>query len=219
MVVGLGSGTTVAAAVGLLGERVAAGLRISAIATSRATALLAQRANIPLIDFFDETTMDLAIDGVDEIDRDFRAIKGAGGAMLREKIVGTAAARMVAIADASKQVSRLGTRSLPIEVLPFAFGFVVSAIADLSLVPVLRMNGANRYRTDQENWIVDCTGGSFADPDTLAASIAAVPGVIGHGLFLTEIDALYLADAAGSVVLCERNSIEANLPIFREFRL
>lgn len=218
MVVGLGSGTTVAEAILLLGDRVAGGLRITAVATSRATAVLARCASIPLVDFADHTTVDLVIDGVDEIDPAFRAIKGAGGAMLREKVVGAAAIRMIAIADASKQVARLGTRPLPVEVLPFAFSFVASALADLGLVAALRSTGAKPYMTDQENWILDCTGGDLSQPDALAASIAAIPGVLGHGLFLCEIDALYVAGRDGDVARDERSSLQSHAPLLGDSR-
>jgi ribose 5-phosphate isomerase A len=216
MVIGLGSGTTVAEAIGLLGARVAAGLCITAIATSRMTASLAKRAKIPLLDFSDKAFVDLAIDGVDEIDPACRAIKGAGGAMLREKVVGTAAGRMIAIADASKQVARLGTRPLPVEVLPFAAAFASGVLADLGVVTTLRRSGSKPYLTDQGNWIIDCTTGDLADPDALAASIAAIPGVLAHGLFLTEIDALYIAGPGPGVVCREREAVA--LPTFSSVR-
>ena len=209
MIVGLGSGTTAAEAIALLGKRVSNGLRITGVATSRATAVRAQRAGIPLINFSDRAVVDLSIDGIDEIDPVFRAIKGAGGAMLREKVIGAAAERMIAIADSSKEVAHLGTCSLPVEVLPFATGFVGSALANLGFASALRLNGMSPFVTDQGNWIIDCTGGNLVDLVDTAASIAAIPGVLAHGLFLTEIDALYVAAPGQPAVCLERNCAPA----------
>lgn len=210
MTVGLGSGTTVAQAIVLLGQRVSAGLGFVGIATSRATADLAQRANIPLQDFSSHATVHLAIDGVDEVDAALRAIKGAGGALLREKVVGAAAERMIAIADSSKQVDRLGMRPLPVEVLPFAAGFVASALADLGFATTLRAAGGEYFVTDQGNWIIDCVGGEIDEPVALAAAIAAIPGALAHGLFLTEIDALYIAGPGLAVTRRDRTALVAS---------
>jgi ribose 5-phosphate isomerase A len=118
MLVGLGTGTTAAFAIEALGLRVREGLACRAVATSERTTGLARVAGIPLLDLTDIAEIDLCIDGVDEIDAGLRAIKGAGGAMLREKIVASAARRMVAIADQSKAVVNLGARPVPIELLP-----------------------------------------------------------------------------------------------------
>ena len=137
MLVGLGTGTTAAHLIDALGERVRQGLAIRAVATSLATGDHAGRAGIPLLDMGDIATVDLAIDGVDEIDPQFRAIKGGGGALLREKIVATAATRMIAIADGSKAVSQL-RRAVPIEVLPFARASVERHLRDLGGDPVWR---------------------------------------------------------------------------------
>jgi ribose 5-phosphate isomerase A len=193
MVVGLGSGSTVAFAIAALGLRVAAGLRIDAVSTSLATERAARAAGIPIRDFADVAAIDLAIDGVDEIDPRFRAIKGAGGALLREKIVAAAAGRMIAIADGSKPVERLGHAALPVEILPFARSFVAAAIRKLGGEPLLRRDAAGGlFATDQGNQILDCTFGPIADPAGLATALAAIPGLLGHGLFLTEIDALFV---------------------------
>ena len=123
MRVGLGSGSTAAFAIDALARRVRGGLRCKAVATSQRTAERAKAAGIDLLNLEKVAEVDLCIDGVDEIDSDFRAIKGTGGAMLRERIVATAARRMVAIADASKAVSKLGARPVPVELLPLARAF------------------------------------------------------------------------------------------------
>jgi ribose 5-phosphate isomerase A len=194
MVVGLGTGTTAAFAISALGRRVAAGLKVTAAGTSLATEHAARAAGIPMITFEDVGRVDLCIDGADEIDAAFRAIKGGGGAMVREKIVATAAVRMICIVDAGKPVAQLA-RPLPIEVLPFARAFVSRAIEALGGVPRLRAGPAGApILSDQSNLLIDCAFGPIADPAALAAALDPIPGLVGHGLFLTEIDALFVGD-------------------------
>lgn len=192
MLVGLGTGSTAAFLIEELGRQVADGLRIEATATSKASEALAERAGLRVRPFDTVARVDLAIDGVDEIDSSLRAIKGAGGAMLREKVVAEAATRMVAIADASKRVERLGAAAVPVEVLPFAQAFVEARLRDLGAKPVLRRMGDDIYVTDQGNAVMDCRFADMATPDVLAGSLARIPGLLGHGLFLREIDAAYI---------------------------
>jgi len=201
MLVGLGTGTTVAFAIEALGQRVAAGLRITTVATSLATAHSAEAAGLRVLPFDDLDEVDVAIDGADEIDGKLRAIKGAGGAMLREKVVASAARRVIAIADARKQVAILGAQPLPIEVLPFAVGFVTRRIAELGADVALRMTGKRFYRTDQNNAVLDCRFGAIGQPEALAATLSAIPGVLGHGLFLDEIDVAYVGRSEGTLYL------------------
>jgi ribose 5-phosphate isomerase A len=186
MLIGIGTGTTVAYLLDALGERVAAGLSIRAVATSVATETRGRALGIGFESFAPLASVDLAIDGVDEIDGALRAIKGGGGALLREKIVAEAATRMIAIADAAKQVAVLGTHPLPLEVLDFARGFVTARVAALGGEAKLRQGGL----TDQGNPLLDCHFGAINDPERLAANLEAIPGVLAHGLFLREIDAL-----------------------------
>jgi len=193
MLVGLGTGSTAAHAIAAIGARVREGLSIDAVATSIASAKLARQHGIELLDFEDVAALDLVIDGADELDPQLRAIKGAGGAMLREKIVAAAAKRMVVVADGSKRVARLGTAAVPVEVLPFARSFVAVALRGLGGEPVLRRRGSDPYLTDQDNIVFDCAFGLLDAPEALAAALAAIPGVLGHGLFLREVDAAYIA--------------------------
>ena len=210
MIVGLGTGSTIAFAIEALGRRVAAGLSIVTVATSQATARAAAQAGLAVRDLTGISVVDLCIDGVDEIDPAFRAIKGAGGAMLREKIVATAAKRMIAIADSSKAVSHIGARPVPVEVLPDAHAFVSAAIAVLGGGPSLRRkpDGAATV-TDQGDIILDCRFAIGTDWAALAPELAAIPGMLGHGLFLTEIDALYLGTADG---LAHRERVSTESP-------
>ena len=205
MLVGLGTGSTAAFLIDELGRRFAAGLKFQAVATSIASEKQAKALGIPVLPFSEVAHIDLAIDGADEIDPQLRAIKGAGGAMLREKCVAAAAARMVVIADSSKKVAQLG-RSMPVpcETLPFAHAFVGRALEELGARAVLRMKEGTPYRTDQGNLILDCHFGPIADPAGLAASLSSIPGMLGHGLFVTEVDGLYCAEH-GSATFTARN--------------
>lgn len=199
MIVGLGTGSTAAFAIAALGERVRDGLAIRAVATSLASEAQARAMGIPLIDL--PARLDLTIDGADEIDDDLRAIKGAGGAMLREKIVAAASARMVVIADGSKRVGVIGAAPVPVEVLPFALPFVAARLVALGVRPTLRAG----FTTDQGNFILDCQILPAADFATLAAEMDAIPGALGQGLFLGEVSAAYIA-SEGVVTRLERSA-------------
>lgn len=205
MLVGLGTGSTVAFLLDALAARVRDGLRIEAVATSIATERAAAAGGIRVRDFASVAAVDLAIDGVDEIDAACRAIKGAGGAMLREKVVAASARRMVAIADGSKRVERLGAAGVPVpvEVLPFAGAFVEARLRALGSEPALRMTDGAPYLTDNGHCVVDARFREIHDPEALAAAIDAVPGALGHGLFPREIDAAYITDG-GIVTHLER---------------
>lgn len=198
MLVGLGTGSTAAFAIHRLGERVRAGLRVRAVATSLRSAEQARALGIEMLDFADVAATDLAIDGTDEIDGRLYAIKGAGGAMLREKIVAESAARMIVIADGSKRVAAIGAAKLPVEVLPFARSFVAGRLADLGATITLRGGDATPFRTDQDNLVLDCHFATLGDPRALDAALAAIPGVLAHGLFLREID---------SAIICQQGQV------------
>ncbi|MFK3890084.1 ribose-5-phosphate isomerase RpiA [Sphingomonas sp. NPDC079357] len=198
MLVGLGTGSTVRFAIDALGRRVAEGLRIAAVATSLDSADRAAALGIVVRDFAQVARVDLTIDGADEIDDRLWAIKGAGGAMLREKIVAAASTRMVVIADASKRVPAIGAAKLPIEVLPFARSYVADRLAMLDATVTVR-DGV----TDNGNLVLDAHFSLFPDARALATALDATPGVLGHGLFLDEVDATYVADR-GVVTRLER---------------
>ena len=200
MTLGLGTGSTAAWFVTLLGERVQDGLRVRGVPTSETTAALARQCGIEVIGldqvgFETGGRIDLCVDGVDEVDGQNRAIKGGGGALLREKIVAAGSDRVVYIADASKQVETLGAFSLPVEVIPFAVAFVASRIAALGCEPVLRETAdGTAFRTDENNVVLDCPFGTIEDPESLAAELALIPGVVEHGLFLGMIDEMLFGD-------------------------
>lgn len=197
MLVGLGTGSTAAHAIRAIGR---SGMTVDAVATSLASEELARECGIRVRDFADVARVDLTIDGADELDDNFRAIKGAGGAMLREKIVAAASARMVVVVDGSKRVAAIGAAALPVEVLPFARAYAADALA-----PMFADVRVREGRTDNGNLVIDCRDAVERDWDGLAARLSALPGVLGHGLFLSEVDAAYVA-ADGVVTRLERRT-------------
>ncbi|MEJ8572923.1 ribose-5-phosphate isomerase RpiA [Microbaculum marinum] len=209
MRLGLGTGSTAAHFVELLGARVRAGhLDVVGVPTSEATHRLAVQHGVPLTSLDDTPELDLTVDGADELDHDLRLIKGGGGALLREKIVAAASGRMVVIADQSKLVATLGRFPLPVEVIPFGYRSTALAIAraagKLGLDPVLHLRSGSSgspFRTDSGNLIYDCDLRAIPDADALAAALTAIPGVVEHGLFIGLCSAAVVAGADGIRVL------------------
>jgi ribose 5-phosphate isomerase A len=184
-VVGLGTGSTAAYFIKLLGEKVRNGLRIRGIPTSARSQELAQSLNIPLTTLDECQEIDVTVDGADEVDPQLRLIKGGGGALLREKIVASATRQFVIVADISKRVPRLGKFPLPVEVIRFAQALVAKRIAALGADVRLRTDaGRNPYLTDENNHILDCRFGEILDADSLARELSDMPGVVEHGLFI-----------------------------------
>jgi ribose 5-phosphate isomerase A len=183
MLVGLGTGSTAAFFIDGLGRLVAAGLSITAVATSRASATRAAGLGIPLVEVADRP-IDLTVDGADEIDPRLNLVKGLGGALLREKVVASASTRMIVIATDDKLVARLGRGPLPVEILPLLWTHTNERLARLGLVPTLREVDGAPFVSDNGGYVVDCRFTPPPDLARLAADIAAIPGVLGHGLFL-----------------------------------
>jgi ribose 5-phosphate isomerase A len=184
-VVGLGTGSTAAYAVKFLGERVRAGLKIQGIPTSVRTQELAVSAGIPLTTLDEFQQIDVTIDGTDEFDPQLCLIKGGGGALLREKVIASAARQVTIIADASKQVPVLGKFPLPVEVIPFAQAVVLKKIAALGASVKLRQTKDGRpFITDEHHHILDCSFGQIPDPPALARKLEGIPGIVEHGLFI-----------------------------------
>jgi len=185
-IVGLGTGSTAAFMVRLLAERVREGLKIRGIPTAIHTRDLALSLGIPLTTLDEFQEIDVAIDGADEIDPRLRLIKGGGGALLREKIVESAARKLVIIADSSKPVAVLGKFPVPVEVISFAQALVAKRIAALGATVRMRTDGVseNPYITDEGHQILDCCFGQIPSPAELALKLKAIPGVVEHGLFV-----------------------------------
>jgi ribose 5-phosphate isomerase A len=208
MTLGLGTGSTAARFVDLVGQRVKAGLRVKCVPTSQATHAQAERLGIPLTTLDESPFLDLTVDGADEIDAQLRLIKGGGGALLREKIVATASQRMVVITDASKLVVTLGRFPLPVEVVRFGLAAtrnmveVLAADAGCEGEIKLRLAADGKpFETDGGNLILDCAFGQIGDPEALEDALKLVPGVVESGLFLGIADAAVIAGPDGVVVL------------------
>jgi ribose 5-phosphate isomerase A len=201
-VVGLGTGSTAAYFIKLLGKEVKKGLRVRGIPTSIRSRELALSLGIPLITLDDCQEIDVTVDGADEVDPQLRLIKGGGGALLREKIVASATRQMVVVADASKQVQRLGKFPLPVEVIRFAQALVAKRIVAMGAeVQQRRDTAGNAYLTDENNYILDCRFGEIRDPNRLARELSEMPGVVEHGLFIGMASVALLARGSEIVEL------------------
>lgn len=201
-VVGLGTGSTAAFFIQLLGEEVKKGLRVRGIPTSVRSRDQAVSLGIPLTTLDDCQQIDVTIDGADEVDPQLRLIKGGGGALLREKIVASATKLQVIVADASKQVPVLGKFPLPVEVVKFAQALVARKIEALGAQVALRRAVDGRpYLTDENNYILDCHFGRIPDAEGLARRLADIPGVIEHGLFIGLASIVLIAKGSEIVEL------------------
>lgn len=208
MKLGLGSGSTAAFMVEGLGARVRAGLDIIGVPTSERTAALASAEGISLTTLDETPHLDLTIDGADELDRSLQLIKGGGGALLREKIVASASDRMIVIADGSKLVDRLGAFPLPIEVNLFGFGAtrlaIEAAARRLGQQVVLKRRLAadgTPFVTDGGHAIIDASFGLIREPEAMSLALAAIPGVVEHGLFIGIATAAVIARPEGVIWL------------------
>jgi len=210
MRLGLGTGSTAKHFVDLLGERVRAGLDVVGVPTSLATQTDAQRYGIPLTTLEETPELDLTVDGADEIGPDLSLIKGGGGALLREKIVAGASARMIVIADESKWVNALGRFPLPVEVASFGVAAtersidrIVAPLQPGGRLTLRRGKDGHPFVTDGGHWILDAALGRIDDPPALAHALADVPGVMEHGLFI-GLAQLVILGGPGGVRIIER---------------
>lgn len=200
-VVGLGSGRAASAFIRQLGERVRLGLRVRGIPTSEASAALAREVGIPLASLCDNATIDVAVDGADEVDPQNNLIKGLGGAMLREKIVAASAKQFVILVGAEKLVPVLGTHGqLPIEVAPFGLPFCERRLRGLGLRASVRLRDGTPFVTDNGNHILDARVAPIENPRALEQSLRAIPGVVETGLFLGMASTVLIQEGGQCVV-------------------
>ena len=199
MVLGLGTGSTVYYFLQELGRMIREGLRIAGVPTSVQTTQVATQLAIPLTTLEAHPDLDLAVDGADEVDDDLNLIKGAGGALLREKIVAASAARFLIVVDDSKMVPQLGTRfPVPVEVVPFGSTPATRALEGLGArVTLRRGTNGQTWVSDNGNYILDCHFGPIADAVALQQQLLAIPAVIDSGLFLGLTDLVLIGHADG----------------------
>lgn len=208
MKLGLGTGSTAELFLDLLAARIRGGLSIIGTATSERTAEKARALGIPLAALDELAPLDLTIDGADEADRKLNLIKGAGGALLREKIVAASSRRMIVVADKSKLVGKLGRVSLPVEVLEFGqkttaarIGEALAALGYHNPSIRLRSRDGLTFVSDSGNLIYDCALGSIKSAPKLATALSAIPGVVEHGLFIAMATTLIVARPRGVEVI------------------
>lgn len=182
MVVGLGTGTTAYWAIQKIAARITEGLRIQAVATSLETEKLAKDLGIPLVPFSAIETIDLTIDGADEVDKNKNLLKGGGGALLREKIVAYHSKQYFIVVDERKRVDQLGRFPLPLEILPFAMELTLAKLRRFGEATI-REKGGSLYVTDNGNFIADLHFFPINDPQALDAELHQIPGVLETGLF------------------------------------
>ncbi len=204
MVVGLGTGSTVAWTIRKLGERVKTeGLEILGVPTSYQAETLAIESGIKLTMLSQHPFLDLAIDGVDQVDAELFAIKGGGAAHTREKVVSCSAKRFIVVLDGSKYADKM-SHPVPVEVLPFAFRLVEREVKKLGGMPVLRQAKMKDgpVITDNGNFVIDADFGIIDDPKMLAARLSALPGIVEHGIF-DNVDELHVS-RSGSVEIIRK---------------
>ncbi len=183
MILGLGSGSTAFFAIQKIGELVQDGLKIQAVSSSLASAELARQLGIPLIGMTEIQTIDLTIDGADEVDEQGNLIKGGGGALTREKILAYNSKQFVVVVDESKLSKRLGRFPVAVELVPFGYNLALLHLQKLGCEVRLRQKQNQFFKTDNGNWIADCQFGNIDDPEKLNAAINVIPGVVESGLF------------------------------------
>jgi len=201
MVIGLGTGSTAKHAVDAVGEMVKNGLQIQAVPTSKATQEQAQSLGIPLLDINEVDHIDLAIDGVDEIDSEFNATKGGGAALFREKVVASLAKEVIWIMDESKLVEAIGAFPLPVEILPYGYKIVYSKLEKLGLKPKMRMKGEELLVTDNGNYIVDLDTGVPTDILDVQEKLSNIVGVLETGQFLKMCKRIIVGTDEGTKVI------------------
>lgn len=205
MIVGLGTGSTVFYFVHALADRVKEGLNIQMVSTSIQTVELAKSLGLNIKELEEIDHIDLAVDGVDEIDKNFNAIKGGGAALFREKIVADIAKEVIWIYDESKDVEKLGKFNLPVEILPFGYSHTVRKLTEVGLNPVIRKKDGEILITDNHNYIADLHLGYGFGIEEVKEKLANIVGVVEHGLFLNMCKLCIKGTPGGAVIINNPN--------------
>ena len=211
MIVGLGTGSTVFYFVHALADRVKEGLNIQMVSTSIQTVELAKSLGLNIKELEEIDHIDLAVDGVDEIDKNFNAIKGGGAALFREKIVADIAKEVIWIYDESKDVEKLGKFNLPVEILPFGYSHTVRKLTEAGLNPVIRKKDGEILITDNHNYIADLHLGYGFDIEEVKQKLANIVGVVEHGLFLNMCKLCIKGTPEGAVIINNPNKEKDNV--------
>ncbi|MBC2459917.1 ribose-5-phosphate isomerase RpiA [Clostridium beijerinckii] len=215
MILGLGTGSTAYYMIRKVGELIKNGMKITAVATSKSTESLAKELKIPLLSIDEVDRIDLAIDGVDEIDNEFNAIKGGGGALFREKIVASLANEVIWIMDESKLVDGIGEFPLPVEILPYGYKHVIKELQDYSLNPKIRMKEEEIFVTDNGNYIVDLHIGKPMNINDVYNKVNKITGVLETGLFINMCDRIIIGTSSGTKIINNSNSQNVKMEQFR----
>ena len=206
MIVGLGTGSTVFYFVHALADKVKEGLNVEMVSTSIQTVELAKSLGLTIKELEEIDHIDLAVDGVDEIDKDFNAIKGGGAALFREKIVADIAREVIWIYDESKDVEKIGNFNLPVEILPFGYSHTIRKMEEADLNPVLRLKDGATLITDNNNYIVDLHLGYGFDIKAVKEKLESIVGVVEHGLFLNTCKLCIKGTEQGAVIIENPNN-------------
>lgn len=201
MTLGIGSGTTTRFLIDRIASMVKKGLKICVVATSNDTETLARKLGITVVDINDVSGIDLFIDGVDEIDRNFNATKGGGGTLLREKILASLAKEVVWILDDSKYVNQLGAVPLPVEVVPYGYQVTFAQLSMCGFNPVMRMRKGELFVTDNGNYIADLHLEMPVDVMSVRDMLSMIAGVVATGQFLKMCDCIVMGTSEGVRVI------------------
>lgn len=201
MIVGLGTGSTAKYLIDKVGDMVKNGLKIYAVATSKATELQARELCIPILDINEVESIDIAIDGVDEIDSNFNATKGGGGALFREKMVADLAKEVIWIMDESKVVDNLGKFPLPIEILPYGYKVIFKKLEEYGYNPVMRFKEDNLFVTDNGNYIADLHLNVPVDIEDVKQKLDNMVGVLETGQFLKMCNRIIIGTDSGAKII------------------
>lgn len=204
MIIGLGTGSTAYYAIKKVGEMVRNGLKVKAVPTSKETAELAKEEGIELVELAEVESLDLTIDGADEVDPDFNLIKGGGGALLREKIVASATDKLIIVVDESKLVEHLGAFPLPVEITPFSWQYTQRMIEKFSCRSEIRKEDGEIFVTDNDNYILDCNFGKIEDPVKITVELNKLPGVVENGIFAEMAEIVVVGYNDGHIEVLEK---------------
>ena len=203
MTIGLGTGTTAYWAIQRIGARVKEGLKIKAVSSSEHSASLAMDLKIQMVDINSISSIDLTIDGADEVDPQKNLIKGGGGALLREKILAINTKQYIIVVDESKMVKQLGKFPLPVEITSFASMLTLKKIEALGCTAQLRMKDGKQFVSDNGNLVTDCKFEVIGDPGALNSELHAIAGVVETGLFVDYSPTIVVGYKNGNVVVIE----------------